>query len=212
MGAEAATIADDIEAVYAEADYQMNLPGVTEPLPQPAEEEEEPEEEPADDTLGKIIFFVLKWLSILAAAALVIYLAVSAYRGWRNLQRQPDRTDRQADDGSLEASDPAQGRASAFLAEAEAFARQGAYAEAIHALLLAVLEVMRQRTDHVLAPALTARELIGRVMLDEDRRRDFADLVASSERGHFGGRTADRSAFEASFECAHRLLDRMVRS
>ena len=90
-------------------------------------------------------------------------------------------------------------------ADAEALARQGAYGEAIPALLLVVVEAMRRRY-YAVRPALTARELVRLVDLGDNRHDDFAGLVGAAELGHFGGRTIDRSTYESSHERAQRLL------
>jgi hypothetical protein len=217
-GAHAAddgSILADVKSVYDAADYQTSLPGITSDLPQP-ETEDVPDEAP-DDTdgagwFGKTLVTLLKWLSIIAFAGAVLFVIFSAYRAWRNLRLTPRRTDRNgtavSDGRGPDHPIPAISR----LADAEGLARDGAFAEAIHALLLAVVDAMRQRADQAVMPALTARELVHLVTLDDAGRSDFAGLVARSERGHFGGRPADRSAFDDCLQCARRLVDALAQT
>ena len=203
-------IRSNVEAVYGEADYQTNLPGITEDLPQPEEEIAPPEVPDDNDWLSDGLVLVLKWLSVAAFAAAVVFVVVSAYRTWQNLRLRPRRTDQQTVD--VDGATGQRGTSSAVnrLADAEALALQGAYAEAIHTLLLTVVDTMRGRAEQTVAPALTARELVRLVTLDDDRRLDFASLVDSSERGHFGGRPADRPSFDDCHQRARRLVDLMA--
>jgi hypothetical protein len=209
--ADDASIASDVQEAYRGGDYQTSLPGITEPLPQP--EDVEPVE-PADTTdlgwLGDAVAFVLKWLSVAGFAVAAGFVLIAAYRAWQTMRLRPRRSDRDGDHG-----DPGSGFGGApstqgRLADAEAMARRGAYAEAIHLLLLAVVEIMRQRADQTIAPAMTARELVRAATLGDDRRDDLAGLVATSERGHFGGRPADRPTFEQCRDQARRLVDGMA--
>jgi hypothetical protein len=209
--ADDAAIASDVQEAYRGGDYQTSLPGITEPLPQP--EDAEPVE-PADTTdldwLGDAVAFVLKWLSVAGFAAAGGFVLFAAYRAWQTMRLRPRRNDRDGDHG-----DPGSGygeapSTQARLTDAEAMARQGSYAEAIHLLLLAVVEIMRQHTDQTIAPAMTARELVRATTLGDDRRVDLADLVATSERGHFGGRPADLPTFEQCRDRAQRLVDGMA--
>jgi hypothetical protein len=204
-------IQGNVDAVYEEADYQTNLPGINEPLPQSTETEAPLEQEVSPDMkeLVRLILLGLKWLAIIAVAAGAIYAAVMAFRAWRKRQRVPRRTDLL---NARLAPDTANGEplsVTTSFSHAERLAQQGAYGEAIHALLLAVIQALLARSDRPVPPALTGRELIALTRLNEAPRREFASLVARSEHSHFGGRPADRSAFDACHRQAVRLIDAM---
>lgn len=80
-----------------------------------------------------------------------------------------------------------------WLRVADGLARRGRFGEAIHLLLLGVLETLR--TDTPTSRATTARE-IARMTVGPHRERLQA-LVRASELAHFGGRSATRAEFEA---------------
>jgi hypothetical protein len=212
--ADDAGIKADVEAVYDGADYQTSLPSINEDMPQPDEAKaspEQPDERSNDYSwLDDAVVKVLKWLSIVAFAAAVLFVGGSAYRVWRKLRLRPRRTDLKGAGSDTGTGQGVTSPALMRLADAEALARDGAYAEAIHVLLLAVVDALRGRADQKVMPASTARELVHLVTLDDAARRDFAGLVDTSERGHFGGRPADKPAFDASHQRARRLVDMMA--
>lgn len=91
-----------------------------------------------------------------------------------------------------------------LLDEADRLAARGAFAEAIHLLLLYSLRKLETRLQSGLKRSLTGREIIRRANLPKRMRDLLSVLVRASELGHFGGREADeteykkcRSAFEA---------------
>jgi hypothetical protein len=77
----------------------------------------------------------------------------------------------------------------------EQLAREGRFAEAIHALLLrAVAE-----SDAVSGkPALTSRELLRSILLGREVQAALTALVAAVERVYFGGRPAGAAEYDAS--------------
>ena len=198
-----------VDDVYDGSDYQTSLPGVDEPLPQPDPEPDATgsQSEPVNlDWLAD----VLEVVSYGLLAGAIIFVAYTSIRAFMNMRLKPRRSDL---DGTADAAwdsqdGTQQGRPTQF-ADAEALARQGAYGEAIHALLLVVVEAMRRRYDTV-RPALTARELVRLIELGANRRQDFANLVGAAELGHFGGRSINRETYEDSHERAKRLLSALA--
>ncbi|MBW2701385.1 MAG: hypothetical protein JRF33_11265 [Deltaproteobacteria bacterium] len=85
-------------------------------------------------------------------------------------------------------------------------AGQGRYAEAVHQLLLlAVLQLMRQRARDGLADSspgdsLTSRELLQVLPKDDSQRRRFALLVSTAERALFAGQSLGVAAFDDCLE------------
>ncbi len=204
-----ATIRAAVDDVYDGSDYQTSLPGVDEPLPQPEPEPEaaEPESEPMNlDWLAD----VLEVVSYGLLAGAVIFVVYTSVRAFMNMRLKPRRSDLDAaGDDAWDAHDGTQEARPTQFADAEALARQGAYGEAIHALLLVVVEAMRRRYDTV-RPALTARELVRLIELGSSPRQDFANLVGAAELGHFGGRTINRETYEDNHERAMRLLNTLA--
>jgi hypothetical protein len=73
------------------------------------------------------------------------------------------------------------------LGDAEELARRGEFREAIHTLLLRTLEELARTASVRVAPAMTSREILGRVPLLADSRDALAGLITAVELTHFGG-------------------------
>jgi uncharacterized protein DUF4129 len=73
------------------------------------------------------------------------------------------------------------------LGDAEELARRGEFREAIHTLLLRTLEELARTASVRVAPAMTSREILGRVPLLADARDALAGLITAVELTHFGG-------------------------
>ncbi len=72
------------------------------------------------------------------------------------------------------------------LGDAEALARAGKYAEAIHTLLLRTLSELRAVARHPIPRSLTSREIVARVSLQDEARQALRGLVDAVEITHFG--------------------------
>jgi len=89
-------------------------------------------------------------------------------------------------------------RAAAAIPDADALARQGRFAEAIHALLLRALSELGRRPGGALPPAaLTSREVLRSASVAAEVRAALAPIVVAVEWAHFGGRLAGRDDYEA---------------
>ncbi|MCC8109617.1 MAG: DUF4129 domain-containing protein, partial [Planctomycetes bacterium] len=80
--------------------------------------------------------------------------------------------------------------------EAAAHADGGAYAEAMHTLLLRSVEELRRRLRVPLARSLTSREILYRIDLGPVAREAFRSLVDRVEVTYFGGREPSREDYE----------------
>ncbi|MEM6491734.1 MAG: DUF4129 domain-containing protein, partial [Pseudomonadota bacterium] len=112
------------------------------------------------------------------------------------------------------AQDRAQAPPSAAeLADAEAAAQtaadEGRFAEAIHMLLLGAIGRLRERNARSAARSFTSREILGRAAFGETARAALEALVIAVEISRFGGRTADKAAYERCLE-AYRALRRAL--
>jgi hypothetical protein len=83
---------------------------------------------------------------------------------------------------------PTESGALSWLEEADALAREGRFAEAIHHLLFRSIEDLASRRPTLVRPALTSRELAAAPGIPERARDLFATIARSVERSLFGGR------------------------
>lgn len=183
-----------IEGVYGARDYQTEMP------------QEQPVEtfQPLviPDIVMEIIAFVFKTLLVVGGVLLLFFL-VNALPTLR--ERLQGRAARDAPIGATPiASDADRERLEVALAEADRLARQGAYGEALHLLLLYCLNEMRRRFGLGLPPSLTSREILGLKALPEIRRTGLSVIVSAVEVSHFGGRAADETTYQL---CRQRCED-----
>ena len=93
--------------------------------------------------------------------------------------------------------------ARSLLEEADALARSGKFAEAVHLLLFRSIEDIQSRLDGGVPKSLTAREIGGLRHLPERARRGLGPIIAIVERSFFGGRDVDAEGWQearASYE------------
>ncbi len=72
------------------------------------------------------------------------------------------------------------------LEDAEALAKRGAYADAVHTLLLRTVMELSQRRGQPLPSSFTSREILERVGLPNVAREALAEIVNVVELSHFG--------------------------
>ncbi len=146
-------------------------------------------------SLGGFAAVVVKILIGVCALA-VVYFVVERLRMGRGSQaaaripratrREPRRT---VESVALEAP-----------GDAAELAREGRYAEAIHALLLALLANLSSERSIVIPASWTSRELVTRLGFDPTVRSGFERLVSAVERGVFGELEIDRVEYETCRE------------
>lgn len=90
---------------------------------------------------------------------------------------------------------PAAGPARALLAEADALAAEGAYAEAAHLVLLRSVEQIGARRPHFVRPALTSRDIARIDGLPGDVARAFTLIAGVVESGLFAARPVGAEAW-----------------
>jgi hypothetical protein len=94
-------------------------------------------------------------------------------------------------------------RARTLLEEADALAREGQFAQAVHLLLFRSIEDIQERREGGLPRSLTAREIGALGALPQRARSALAPIIGVVEHSFFGGRDVDRSGWEtarASYE------------
>lgn len=97
-------------------------------------------------------------------------------------------------------------RVRALLAEADALAAEGRYAEAVHVLLWRSLEDIGARRPDAIAPDRTARAIAQGSALPPPIRDAFAQIARRVEISHFGGRGMDRSGWDAARDAYTAML------
>lgn len=82
-------------------------------------------------------------------------------------------------------------QAKVLLADADALAAEGRYAEAAHLLLLRGVQDIRDQRPGLLRPAFTSRDIAGLQELSAPARSAFGAIASVVERSFFGGRDVD---------------------
>jgi hypothetical protein len=131
---------------------------------------------------------VLLWAVIALGAAALLWALYNRirYGEWR--LRRPRLATAEAIEAEGEWSPEAAG-ARSWLEEADALARQGRFAEAIHHLLFRSIEDIAKRRPALVRPALTSRELAASEGIPGGARDLFASIARLVERSLFGGRS-----------------------
>jgi len=126
---------------------------------------------------------VLFWALLAALAAWILYAIARRLFGadWPWPRRGGDE---QAPD-----LQPERGRARTLLAEADALAAEGRFAQAIHLLLFRSIDDIDERRPAVVRPALTSRDIAALDAIPPAPRSAFQRLVMAVERSLFGGRS-----------------------
>lgn len=88
---------------------------------------------------------------------------------------------------------PDEAPARSWLEEADAFARQGRYAEAVHHLLFRSIDDISSRRPNLVRPALTSREIAASHGIPSRARELFTAIARLVERSLFGGRPVGES-------------------
>jgi hypothetical protein len=188
-GSEALTperLAAAHKAVRDDTSIQFDLPGMA-PPPQP----------PA--WLKPLIEFFewlspafpyLFWGAMVAVVMLVLYLLLPNIIGFEWPWSR--KTLAETEDAGWR---PEEGAARALLAEAEALAAQGRYAEAARLLLARSVEDIAVRLPRFLKPSLTARDIAGAGELPDAARPAFAAIARVVEVSAFGSRAVTADAW-----------------
>jgi len=86
------------------------------------------------------------------------------------------------------------------LDEIERLARAGAYAEAIHLMLLRALEALHRQLGTNWAKSMTSREIARRAELGPTDRRALKVLVGAVEISRFGGQNANEQVYRTCLD------------
>lgn len=181
---------ETVEAAHAQlrarADIQFDLPNAV-----------PPEIPPWLRWLGKLLAPLapyaawIFWGLLALGLALILWLIASSLlraRGQRDAAAAPE-----AEEAAWR---PEERVARALLAEADAMAAAGRYAEAARLLLHRSLEDIARFRPRLLRPALTAREIAGAGDMPAGVRAAFVAMAMPVERSLFAGRALARADWE----------------
>ena len=90
---------------------------------------------------------------------------------------------------------PDEAAARSLLEEADALAKEGRFAEAVHLLLFRSIEDIQVRKSGGVPRSLTAREIGGLQDLPDRARSAFSPIIRVVERSFFGGRDVDATGW-----------------
>ncbi|MFN4356908.1 DUF4129 domain-containing protein [Sphingopyxis alaskensis] len=144
----------------------------------------------------------LMWIAVAVVALFLLYHFVPAFARrvdeWRFRRRRADA------DGEDMAAAAEAGAARALLAEADALAAAGRFAEAVHLLLYRSVEDIEGRRPGLVKPAMTSRDLAAARDLPPVARGAFSRIARAVEISLFGGRAIDAGAWD---ECRAAYAD-----
>ena len=136
----------------------------------------------------------LMWIAVALVALFLLYHFVPGFARWVDeLRFRRRRGDADVEDGAAEAE---AGAARALLAEADALAAAGRFAEAVHLLLYRSVEDIEGRRPGLVKPAMTSRDLAAAQDLPPVARGAFSRIARAVEISLFGGRAIDAAAWD----------------
>lgn len=140
------------------------------------------------------VFEVIFWIAVgLVAAGLLYFLFGEAIRLRFGGKRKPK--DERKDDVLVDIR-PDAASARSLLEEADALAREGRFAEAVHLLLFRSIEDIQERLEGGVPNSLTAREIASLGRLPDRARRALKPIILVVERSFFGGRAVDADGWQ----------------
>lgn len=142
---------------------------------------------------------ILLWTVIAVAAAALGWAIYNRIKTGEWTLRLP----RRVPVGEIEAEEewsPDAAGACSWLEEADALAREGRFAEAIHHLLFRSIEDIARHRPALVRPALTSRELAASNGIPARARELFAGIARLVERSLFGGRAVSEGDWQHARE------------
>lgn len=135
----------------------------------------------------------LLWTGAILLLLFILYHLVPAFARWVDDIRF--RGKRAAADDEI-AGQAEAGAARTLLAEADALAAEGRFAEAVHLLLYRSVEDIEGRRPGLVQPAMTSRDLAETRDLPAVARDAFSRIARAVEISLFGGRSIDAGAWQ----------------
>lgn len=147
------------------------------------------------ESLGPV-FMVVFWTAVaLVVLGLVYFLFGEAIRMRLGIgNKKPEKP---ADDVLIDIR-PDADRARSLLEEADALAREGRFAEAVHLLLFRSIEDVQERLEGGVPTSLTSREIAGLGSMPDRARRALKPIIQVVEHSFFGGRDVDVDGWQSA--------------
>lgn len=139
---------------------------------------------------------LLKYLMIAVIAGAVLYALWYMFGDVAGLRWTRRKTASGPDISEIADQRPSQTQAVALLDEADALARQGRFAEAVHLLLFRSIDDLQKKRSGGVPASLTAREIQSLSDLSQAARRALAPIIRIVETSFFGGRPVDESGWK----------------
>lgn len=140
------------------------------------------------------VFQIVFWIAAaLVIAGILYFLFGEAIR--LRFGGRKDKALKPADDVLVDVR-PDAAAARSLLEEADALARQGKFAEAVHLLLFRSIEDIQERVEGGVPTSLTAREIATLGKLPERAKRGLKPIIQVVERSFFGGRPVDAAGWD----------------
>jgi hypothetical protein len=185
--APAADVARAMEQVYRAGEYQTELPGAASMADSASAN---PDRLPGEQLLLDLgplgeVLRVLVWAGAVVGVVLAaVHVAQRLFPGALG-------------DPGLEepGAEPSPVLSDAPLRDAQALAREGRFAEAIHVLLLRTFEQLLRGKAIAVAPGWTSREVLERASYPGHAREALAGLVGAVETCTFAGRPASEQDY-----------------
>ena len=136
----------------------------------------------------------LMWIGVALLVLFLLYHFVPAFARW--VDNLPFRRKAAGDDAEDGIGLAEAGAARALLAEADALAAEGRFAEAVHLLLYRSVEDIENRRPGLVRPAMTSRDLAEARDLPAAARDAFSRIARAVEISLFGGRSIDAGAWQ----------------
>jgi len=155
-----------------------------------------PVDEPRGGGSGLGIGLPLLTILLLAVAAIVLVVLAFFVASVVRDRRRPAV----ADPAAEIAPTPSFQLSGAPLERAEAAAREGRFADAIHLLLLGTIEEIRASLGFEAHPSLTSREILGRAPLPDGAEPPLGGIIREVEWSHFGARGATETEYRRCVE------------
>ena len=155
------------------------------------------ESSPLDNVLLRRGPFVSNTAGILFYGALAA-IAIVIFMTWRDNLWSSSRSRRfeRITEESVPAAEAA-ARMEKAQVEADEFARQGNFAEAMHTLLLRSVDELRRYLSVSIAVSLTSREILRHANLSSEGRDLFADIINRVEISYFGAHCPEADDYRA---------------